>query len=188
LINAVLGGAILCVLASCAAPPLATYTLATGQAVANTTPLGQTPVVIAIARVVIPDELDNEDIQTRSGNTLNRSANGRWASRLSIEITERTTARLSERRTDALVTSRPQSQPPSYRIIINLARLDVTTDGHAALQADWVILPAKPTAPVQRNRVAFSIDGPVATDRDVVRLEGVAVDRLSRLIDVGSLD
>jgi uncharacterized lipoprotein YmbA len=186
LIGRVVGVAILC--SSCAAPPLATYTLATSQSAPVTTPLGQTPIVIAIARVVIPDELDNEDIQLRSGNMLNGSANGRWASRLSIEITERITARLSERRPDALVTSRPQSQTPSYRISINIARLDVTTNGHAALEADWVIFPANPTNPARRNRVAFSIDGPVATDRDVVRLEGVAVDRLSQSIDVGGLD
>jgi uncharacterized lipoprotein YmbA len=179
---------ILCALVSCAAPPLVTYTLATGQAVASTVPLGASPVIIAIARVMIPNELDDEDIQIRSGNTLGRSPHGRWASRLSIEITERITARLAERQPDALVTNRPQSQTPSYRIVITINRLDVTTNGHAALEADWVVLPGNPDVPARRNRVAFAVDGPVASDPDVVRLEGVVVDRLSQSIDIAGLD
>ncbi len=42
---------------------------------------------------------------------------------------------------DALVTDQPQTEAPSYRILINISRLDVTSDGVATLEADWQIVP-----------------------------------------------
>ena len=100
-------------LASCATPPLTLYTLGAPPIAADTAPLGRRPVVIAVARVTVPDELDTEDIVVRDGSTLRRSTRGRWASRLSLGITDRLTERLAERRPDALVTDRPLTDTPS---------------------------------------------------------------------------
>src|SRR4051794_10039815 len=108
------------VLATCGAPPLTLYTLGTPATAKDTHPLDRAPIVIAVARVTIPDELDTEDMVVRDGNTLRRSRLGRWASRLSLGITDRLTGRLAERYPRALVTDRPLTETPSYRVLINI--------------------------------------------------------------------
>ncbi len=186
--TALLCGALAAVLTCCAGPSLVLYTLGAGHAAADGTGFARPPVIIAVDRVAIPDDLDTEDILVRSGASLLRSPRGRWASRLSIEVTNRVTAQLAQRRPDALVTSVPQSQTPSYRILLTLSRFDINTNGQAKVVADWLIIPKDPTEAARRDRTAFSVDGPVANDLDVVMLEGKALDRLSGAIEVALLE
>lgn len=169
-------------LSCCAAPPLTLYTLDSASRASEAVPLGRKPLVIAIARVSIPDELDTEDIVVRDGNVLQRSSKGRWGSRLSLGITGRLTDRLAARRPNALVTDRPLTETPSYRVQINIGRLDVSSAGVATLDADWLIVPRVPNAPTLRNRTHVVVSGPVATDQDVVTLMGVVLDRLANAI------
>ena len=176
---ALLSAAAALLLVSCGAPPLTLYTLGTPPKAANAAPLGKRPVVIAVARVTIPDELDTEDIVVRDGSTLQRSHRGRWASRLSLGVTDRLTERLAERWPDALVTDRPLAETPSYRVLVNISRLDVSASGVATLDADWLIVPRDGNAPARRNRLRFSVAGPVATDQDVVTLVGLLLDQLA---------
>jgi uncharacterized lipoprotein YmbA len=172
-------------LASCATPPLTLYTLGAPGGAADAAPLGARPIVIAVARVTVPDELDTEDLVVRDGSTLRRSTVGRWASRLSLGITDRVTQLLAERRPDALVTDRPLTDTPSYRVLINIGRLEVTAAGVATLDADWMIVPREAGAPTLRDRGHFSVTGPVATDADVVALLGAVLDQLAGAIDIG---
>jgi uncharacterized protein len=174
-------------LASCASPPLSLYTLGGPAVAADAPPLGGRAVVIEVRRVTVPDYLDSQDILVRHGNTLERSARGRWASRLSLGITDLLTGRLARRRPDALVTDQPQTEAPSYRILVNISRLDVTADGKATLEADWQIVSRDAAMPVRRDRAGFSVTGPVATDQDVVTLEETVVDRLAGAIDITNL-
>ena len=169
-------------LSGCAAPPLTLYTLGTPPLASNTVPLGRSPVLIAVARVSVPDELDTEEIIVRDGNRLQRSHMGRWASRLSIGITDRVTQRLAEKRPDALVTDRPLTETPAYRVLINIGRLDVTSGGTATLDADWMIVPRDAAAPTLRDRGHFVVTGPVAADQGAVALVGQALDRLADAI------
>ncbi|HEY1412954.1 MAG TPA: PqiC family protein, partial [Rhodopila sp.] len=148
-------------LAGCSAPPLTLYTLGTPPIASDAAPLGRHPVVIAVSRVTIPDELDTEDMLIRDGNTLRRSQRGRWASRLSLGITDRLTERLAARYPRALVTDRPLTETPSERILVNIGRLDVTTGGVATLDADWMVVPRDAAAPARRQRGHFSATGPV---------------------------
>lgn len=171
-------------LASCGAPPLTLYTLVIPSAASGAAPLGKKPVVIAVARVTIPDELDTEGIVVRDGSTLRQSHLGRWASRLSLGITDRVTERLAERRRDALVTDKPLTDTPAYRVLINIGRLDISAAGVATLDADWLIVPQETSALTVRNRVHFTVSGPVTTDQDVVTLMGTALDRLATAIDI----
>jgi uncharacterized protein len=171
-------------LASCGAPTLTLYTLGAPSAASDATPLGRKPLVIAVARVTVSDELDTEDIVVRDGSTLLRSHLGRWASRLSLGITDRLTERLAKRRPDAVVTDRPLTETPAYRVLVNIGRLDVTTAGIATLDADWLVVPHDPSVPTQRNRGHFSATGPVATDHDVVTLVGRVLDQLAEAIDL----
>jgi uncharacterized lipoprotein YmbA len=179
--------ALVCLLlGACAAPPLTLYTLGAPPAGSVAPPLGKAPTVISVGRVTIPDELDTEDILVRDGSTLRRSSRGRWGSRLSLGITDRLTERLGQRYKQAVVTDRPLTETPSERVLVNIARLDVTASGTATMDADWVVVPREPGRPVRRDRAQISVTGPVATDQDVVTLLGVAVDRLAAAINVGA--
>ena len=182
---------VLCVWAccwrACAAPPLTLYTLGTPPgANRSASPLGKAPVVIAVGRVTIPDELDTEDIVVRDGSTLRRSSRGRWASRLSLGITDRLTERLAAALPGRLVTDRPLTETPSERVLINIGRLDVTASGTATLDADWMVVPRDSGRTVRRDRAQITVTGPVATDQDVVTLVGMVVDRLAAAINVGA--
>lgn len=172
-------------LASCGAPPLTVYTLGPPATAVDAAPLGRSPVVIAVARVSIPDELDTEDIVVRDGSTLRRSRLGRWASRLSLGITDRLTRRLAERRPDALVTDRPLTETPAERVMVNIGRLDVTAAGVATLDADWLIVRRGGSTPARHDRGHFNATGPVANDQDVVTLVGQLLDQLAGAIDIG---
>jgi hypothetical protein len=172
-------------LAGCATPPLTLYTLGAPPVATDFRPLGRRPVVIAVARVTVPDELDTEDIVVRDGSTLRRSVRGRWASRLSLGITDRLTERLAEQRPDALVTDRPLTDTPTFRVLVNIGRLDVTTAGVATLDADWMVVPREASARTVRDRGHFTATGPVETDQDVVGLLGVVLDQLASAINIG---
>jgi hypothetical protein len=169
---------------SCAAPPLTLYTLGAPPIASDARPLGRHPIVIAVARVTIPDALDTEDMLVRDGNTLRRSQRGRWASRLSLGITDRLTERLAARYPRALVTDRPLTETPSERILVNIGRLDVSAEGVATMDADWMVVPRDAAAPARRERGHFSATGPVKTDQDVVTLVGAVLDQLAGAIEV----
>jgi hypothetical protein len=182
-----LSGAAALLLASCAGPPLTVYTLNVPSAAADGLALGSGAMVIQIVRVAVPDELDSQDIVYRNGDILHRSQVGRWASRLSLGITDRLTERLAARRPDALVTDQPLADAAAYRVLINISRLDVTAAGTATLEANWTVVPRDAAKPVLRDRVRLTANGPVATDQDVVALVGGLLDRLAAAIDVTGL-
>jgi uncharacterized lipoprotein YmbA len=143
--------------------------------------------VIEIVRATVPDELDTQDIVVRSGSVLIRSNTGRWASRLSIGITDRLTGALSARRPDALVTDRSQADAPAYRLMVNINRLDVADTGTATIDADWLIVPHDAAIPTRRNRTRFTDTGPVTSNQDVVTLIGRLLDHIAGAIDVTGL-
>lgn len=177
------------ILGSCASPAIVLYTLAPPAQSRGEVPLGHDPVVIAVDRVTLPDDLDTQEILVRKGNVLDRSHTGRWASRLSLGITDLLTLRLAERRPEALVTDQPQTTTPTYRILINISRLDLVMDpggtgAKATLDADWTIVARNPAVPVQRDRTRVQLDGPAGTDRDVVALTTAAVTRLAAAIEL----
>jgi uncharacterized lipoprotein YmbA len=178
---------LLCMIAGCAAPALSLYTLGVASNGHQAAPLGAKPLVIEVARVSLPDEIDNEDILTRSDRVLIRSATGRWASRLSLQVTDRLTARLAERRPDALVVGRAQAQTPSYRVVINIGRLDIGQDGSATLDADWQIIPGDPTSPPLRDRGHYTVQGPAANDQQIAGLTGSVLDQLAAAINLARL-
>jgi len=143
--------------------------------------------VIEIRRVVIPDYLDNQDILVRNGNTLQRSSRGRWASRLSTEVTRYLTGLLAARRPNALVTDQPPVETSQDRIFITISKLDVTSSGVAMLQANWTIVPHNAAQPVRSQRALFTANGPVNTDHDVVVLTQAVLMRLADAIDIARL-
>ncbi len=175
------------VVASCAAPPLSLYTLSLPAAAGPEAPLGGKPAVIAVTRLTLPSDVDGTDLILRDGSTLKRSLTGRWASRLSVGMTTRLTERLAARYPRALVTASPLTEAPAVSIRIAITRLDISTDGSAVMDAEWVVVPANPRVPVRQQRARIALQGAVATDADIVALTGALVDRLAADIDVGAI-
>jgi hypothetical protein len=173
--------------ASCASPPVALYTLSPPAPAGSAVPLGPRPVVIAVARVAVPDDLDTREITVRRGSVLESRHTGRWASRLSLGVTGLLTQRLAERRPDALVTDQSGVASPTWRLLVNVSRLDVSADGRAVLEADWLVLPRDPAVAELRDRVRIAVAGPVGSDQDIVALTAAAVTRLAAAIDLGRL-
>jgi uncharacterized lipoprotein YmbA len=135
--------------------------------------------VIEIRRVAVPDYLDTQDILVRDGSTLQRSAHGRWATRLSLGVTRYLTGLLAARHLDALVTDQPQIETPDARIFVTISTLDVTSAGVATLEADWTLVPRDPARPTRRQRARFAVTGSVATDQDVVNLMQAVLTQLA---------
>jgi uncharacterized lipoprotein YmbA len=173
-----------CLTASCASPALTIYTLGAPPAATGAPPLGQKATVIELRRVVVPDYLDSQDIVVRNGDVLVRCAQGRWATRVSLEATYFLTSELARRYPDALVTNQQPIEPPNDRIFVTISRLDVTGAGVATMDADWQIVPRSATQPTRRGRAQVTANGPVATDQDVVTLTRDLLSQLADRIDV----
>jgi uncharacterized lipoprotein YmbA len=166
-------------LAGCAAPPLRLYTLAEPPVGAVTRPLPHGAAVIEVDRLILPNDADSEDILLSEGDVVQRSPTGRWVSRLSLLATDLVTAQLGMRAPDALVTDQWPAEAPDYRVVIHIARLDVTKSGRASLDADWQISARDPERRPIRCRAQIRLTGPTATDEDVVRLETALFGRLA---------
>jgi len=169
-------------LAGCAAPPLRFYTLSQPPAGDDSRPLPDGAAVIEVGRLILPNDVDSEDLLLRDGDVVERSPTGRWVSRLSLLATDLVTARLAARAPDALVTDEWPAVAPDYRVMIHVARLDVANSGHGSLDADWQISARHPGQGLIRGRANIRLAGRTATDQDVVRLETALFDRLASSI------
>ena len=143
--------------------------------------------MIEIRRVAIPGSLDMQGILVPDGNTLQRSAHARWASRLSLGINQCMTGLPAMRRSYALIIDQPQTEAPNDRIFVVVSTLDVTSAGRATLEADWTIVPRNPNLPTRRQRGRFTAAGPVGSDQDVVTLMQRVLTQLADAIDISNL-
>lgn len=159
-------------LAGCASPPLHIYTL--GIPVhSDTKSLQVSPqtTVVQVSRVVMPDYLDCQDIITRQGEEIHRSPNSRWASRLSLGITDLITNEVAATAShDTLFTDQPLAKAADMQIMIAISEFDVDVNGHAILNAHWAIIPHDRNKPLLRNIVHLAANGPVHTDADTAAL------------------
>jgi uncharacterized protein len=169
-------------LAGCAAPPLRLYTLGEPPVSEDSRPLPHGAAVIEVDRLILPNDVDSEDILLTDGDVVERSPTGRWVSRLSLLATDHVTARLAMRSPDALVTDQWPAEAPDYRVMIHVERLDVANNGQASLDADWQISGRDPGGRPIRGRARIRLTGPTATDQDVVVLETALFNRLADTI------
>jgi uncharacterized protein len=169
-------------LAGCAAPPLRFYTLGQPPAGEDGRPLPHGAAVIEVDRLILPNDVDSEDLLLTDGDVVERSPTGRWVSRLSLLATDLVTERLATRAPDALVTDEWPAVAPDYRVMIHVARLDVASSGRGSLDADWQISARDPGQGLIRGRANIRLAGRTATDQDVVQLETALFDRLANSI------
>ena len=167
--------------AGCASPSLKLYTLREAAVSEDTRPLPHGAAVIEVDRLILPNDVDSEDILLRDGDVVERSPTGRWVSRFSLLTTDLVTARLAMRVPDALVTDQWSGETPDYRVMIHVARLDVVDNGRASMDADWQISPCH-SGRLIRGRAQISLAGSTATDQDVVGLETALFERLADTI------
>lgn len=171
-------------LAGCAAPPLRLYALGEPPVTADARALPHGAAVIEVDRLILPDDVDSEDILLRDGYVLKRSPTGRWGSRLSLLATDEVASRIAIRAPDALVTDDWQAESPDYRVMIHVVRLDVSSNGRALLDADWQISARDRGRQPIRGRAQIKVSGATATDQDIVRLDTTLFERLADAIAI----
>ncbi|MFT9016081.1 MAG: PqiC family protein [Acetobacter sp.] len=158
-------------LSGCAGPPLRLYTLGMPADQQNQPPrLSSRATTIAISRVVIPDYLDSQDMLVRRGEEIIRSSRSRWATRLSLGITDLITNEISSSHPNQLITDQPLTDVATMRVQVNISRFDVDENGQATLDANWAVLPSDPDKPLIRDRVQLHESGSISTDADVAAL------------------
>ncbi|ANA14625.1 hypothetical protein CBI36_13530 [Acetobacter oryzifermentans] len=158
-------------LAGCASPPLRLYTLGMpGDRDVQQPHLSTRLTTIEISRTVLPDYLDSQDMITRQGEEVIRSPRSRWATRLSLGITDLVTNEIASSHPNELITDQPLADAANMRVQINVSRFDVNVDGQAVLDANWAVIPRDPKKPLIRNRAHLTATGSVSTDADTASL------------------
>ena len=161
-------------LAGCAssAPPLSFYTLGTpnGPAAASLPSLSAHTPTVQIARVVLPDYMDTQDMVLRDQEKIVRSDKGRWATRLSVGVTDLITNQIALSHPDELITDQPVPEAATWRVQINISRFDIDTHGQAVLDANWSVLPADMKQPIVKQRAHIVTSGSVNSDANVASL------------------
>ncbi|ATJ90346.1 MULTISPECIES: PqiC family protein [Acetobacter] len=158
-------------LSACASPPLRLYTLGMPSDQEVRQPhLSSRATTIQISRVVIPDYLDSQDMVLRNGEEIVRSPKSRWATRLSLGMTDLITNEIANSHPNELITDQPLVDVATLRVQVNISRFDVDANGQAVLDANWAVLPQDPNKPLIRDRAHLTASGSVATDSDVAAL------------------
>ncbi|MDE7547853.1 PqiC family protein [Acetobacter fabarum] len=171
-------------LAGCASPPLRLYTLGVpSDANIGEPHLSSRAATIAISRVILPDYLDSQDIITRQGEEILRNTRARWATRLSLGVTDLLTNVLSNKRPSEMITDQPLADVTTMRVQIDISRFDVATNGVATLDATWVVLPRDPTQPLIRERTHLVATGDVGSAAEVATLMRGLVIRLAERVN-----
>jgi uncharacterized protein len=127
--------------AGCAgSPPVNLYTLSAAPAPAADTRSPQSPAIVALGPIILPDYIDRPQIVTRkSAYQLELAAYDQWAAplydMLPRVLVEDVALRLSSDR----VVAFPQVGDASfdYRIAVDVSRFDVDATGAATLAARW---------------------------------------------------
>ncbi len=151
-------------LASCAPPAPRVYVLAPPAA---TAPLLAATTVLVVPRIRIPDYLDTRAIQVRdTDSVLAASRTGRWASRLSDQLTETLVADLQRLHPTIQVTRSELDAPGAQRLLVDLDVLELDRDGTATAQARWsIVRPGRPDLVMQSH---LSLHGNAADDAGVL--------------------
>ena len=127
--------------AGCAgSPPINLYTLSAVGAPAADTRLPQSPAVVAVGPVTLPDYIDRPQIVTRkSAYQLELAAYDHWAAPLYDMLPRVLVEDVALRLPSDRVVAFPQVGDASfdYRIAVDVSRFDVDATGAATLAARW---------------------------------------------------
>jgi len=132
---------------------------------------------LEVRRVLVPDYLDDTDIQMRTGSDeVQSSVTGRWGERLSLGVTRALSADLAARMPRYTIVQDGATNP-QRQLRISVTALDLWPNGHCVLAANWSIVDQDSTTPVTSGSATFvdslNAGGP-ATATDASRVEAIA--------------
>ena len=148
---------------------------------AATAPAVEASAVLEVPRVRIPDYLDTRDIQVRdAGSVLTVSRTGRWASRLSDQLTDTLVADLQRLHPQLQVSRSELDAAGARRLLVDLDVLELERDGTVTAQARWsVVRPGRPDVVMQSG---VSVHGNAADDAGALEtLRRLVSDLASRI-------
>jgi uncharacterized lipoprotein YmbA len=127
--------------AGCAgSPPVNLYTLSAAPAPAADTRSPQSPAIVALGPIILPDYIDRPQIVTRkSAYQLDLAAYDHWAAPLYDMLPRVLVEDVALRLPSDRVVAFPQVSDASfdYRIAVDVSRFDVDATGEAMLAARW---------------------------------------------------
>ena len=127
--------------AGCAgSPPVNLYTLSAAPAPAADTRSPQSPAVVAVGPVTLPDYIDRPQIVTRkSAYQLDLAAYDHWAAPLYDMLPRVLVEDVALRLPSDRVVAFPQVSEASfdYRVAVDVSRFDVDATGESTLAARW---------------------------------------------------
>ena len=151
-------------LAGCAPPAPRLYLIAPPAA---TLPAVQADTVLEVPRLRIPDYLDTRDIQVRdAGSVLSASPTGRWASRLSDQLTDALVADLQPLHPELQVTRSTLGSSRRQRLLVDLNTLELSRDGSAVALARWSL--ERPGRPDLVMQARLAVRGDNGSDAGVL--------------------
>jgi uncharacterized lipoprotein YmbA len=140
--------------------------------------------IIELKMAQVPDYLDSTDIVRRvSANQVVPSPSGRWGERLSVGITRDLAATLSRRLPELTLETRGGYEP-SRRLIVSVARFEISPDGRCVLGATWRLTTADGKAPAPLNEGEFVEIAGSGTDAAAAAAMSRAVEALAAQIAV----
>lgn len=100
-------------------------------------------VILELKPVSTPEDLDSTDIVRRDGaNRVIVSPTGQWKDRLSVSVTSALAADL-RRRLPEMIVETDLGSVPDRRIIVQVERFEIATNGVCTLGARWRVVNAK---------------------------------------------
>jgi uncharacterized protein len=172
-------------LSACAGPPPREYVLGAALT-ADRAPTTQAALpVVQVERVVLPDYLDTRDIVTRRDREVVTSETGRWAERLSLGATRFLASALAAQLKGVEVTSAQPVDPPTLRIVVDVADFDVTAEGPVVLAARWTVTDGSGQKSLVTAQGTFREAVTGTRDGAVVAAMSLALEKLATRISAG---
>jgi uncharacterized lipoprotein YmbA len=135
--------------------------------------------VIELRQVSVPDDQDSTDIVRRKGaNGVVASPTGQWNVRLSVGVTYALASDLRRRLPGLIIETRPASTP-SGKIIVDVERFDIATNGVCSLTAHWRVIAKNAKAPAVSEEGTFVESSGGADDAGAAAAMTLAIDELA---------
>jgi len=142
--------------------------------------------MIGMAKIQIPDYLDNEDILRRIGpHEVAPSVSGRWGERLSVGLTRALAAALAQRLPDRVITSGTRTgtdSPLPRSLFVVVEDFEISAEGQCLIAARWQMTGPQGHTPSSGERGLFSTTADSPSDSAVAAAIAQLIGQLSEQI------
>jgi len=141
--------------------------------------VSQPAAVAEVKRVRLPDYLDTTDIVSRgAGGLIVTSQSGRWAERLSINVTRAFAQSLQARVPQLAVTTAPR-EDPRWQVVIDIDVFEVQPDGQCVLAGRWSVRDSRGGRTLKDETISLSAPVARSSDAELVAAMTRQVDELA---------